>query len=131
MANRGRENRGSGGDQVSPPRYPETTPPPQPSGDYTYTLEIVMRMQETMGRLTEAVDGLKKEQSEQRAKLDTIGKQIYAAIAAIALVGAVLTYFNSTINNIATKQLIPSATQQQQPSPLPSPSASPSIQKTR
>ncbi|MFN2453285.1 MAG: hypothetical protein ABR577_03600 [Pyrinomonadaceae bacterium] len=75
-------------------------------------------MQETMGRLTEAVDGLKKEQSEQRSKLETIGKQIYAAIAVLTFIGVIIGYFANSINNIVIRQL-PTPTAQQQPQSPP------------
>lgn len=117
MPGKGREQRGAGGEQVSPPRYPETTPPPNfPSGDYTYVLEIVMNMQHTMGKLTEAVNGLKENQAEQRKKLDRISHQIYAAIAVLTLIGAVIWFFANSINNLIIHQLsVPAQQQQQQP----------------
>jgi hypothetical protein len=77
-----------------------------------------MRMQETMGSLKEAVEGLKKEQSEQRAKLDTIGKQIYAAIAVLAFIGGIIWYFANSINNIVIRQL-PAPVIQHQPQSSP------------
>ena len=116
MPGRGKEQRGTGGEQVGTPRYPETTPPPtQPSGDYSYVLEIVMNMQNTMGKLTEAVENLKENQKEQRAKLEHIGKQIYAAIVVIVLIGSILGFFANSINNLLFHLLQTSAQQQQQP----------------
>lgn len=115
---RGKEPRGGGAEQVSPPRYPETTPPNLPSGDYSYVLEIVMNMQNTMGKLTEAVDNLKENQKEQRVKLETIGKQIYAAIAILVLIGGILGFFANSINNLLFR-LIQTSVQQQQQQPPP------------
>ena len=74
---------------TSPEDYP--TSPPQPSGDYSYTVEIVMRMQETIGQMKAAVDGLKAEAGEQRSKLDTIGKDVHSAKVLFAVFGSVLT----------------------------------------
>jgi hypothetical protein len=45
--------------ETNPSRFPETPPPAYPSGDFTYILEIVMKMQDTMGQLKEAVGSLK------------------------------------------------------------------------
>jgi hypothetical protein len=112
VPSKGREQRGSGGEQVTPPRAFDTTPPP--SGDYTYTVEIVMRMQETMGRLSEAVDNLKEGQKEQRTKLEQIGKQIYAGIVVIVLIGGVLGFFANSINNLLARLIQASVQQQQQ-----------------
>ncbi len=38
----------------------ETTPTSYPSGDYSYVLEVVMKMQDTLGQLKEAVGALKE-----------------------------------------------------------------------
>jgi hypothetical protein len=64
-----------------------------------------MNMQNTMGKLTEAVENLKENQKEQRVKLEQIGKQIYAAIVVIVLVGGILGFFANSINNLLFRQL--------------------------
>lgn len=117
---RGREHRGSGGEQISPPRFPETIPPLTPSADYTYVLDSVMRMQESMGGLKEAVGELKEsvkelkaEQKELGKKVDGIDKKIYAAIVIISLVGFLLTLFGPTISNLISRPTPPPAVQQQ------------------
>jgi len=75
-----------------------------------------MNMQHTMGKLTEAVNGLKENQAEQRKKLDRISHQIYAAIAVLTLIGAVIWFFANSINNLIIHQLsVPAQQQQQQP----------------
>ena len=76
------------------PRLADTTPQVFPSGDYSYVVEIVMRMQDTMGQLREAVTSLKEQSKNQGEKLDQIGKDVHAAkvtmrfLAAIILGGA-------------------------------------------
>lgn len=119
MPSKGREQRSSGGEQVTPPRAFDTTPPPPPSGDYTYTVEIVMRMQETMGGLKEAVSELKDsikeiktEQKEQTKKLESISNKIYAAVAIIALIGFLLQLFGSSLNNLISRPTTPPTVQQ-------------------
>jgi hypothetical protein len=110
---KGREQQGPG--VQTTPRIPETVPPPMPSGDYSYTLEIVMHMQNSLGKLTEAVDGLKKRQSEQAAKLDKMSHQMYAAIVVLVLFGAILTFFAKSINDAITSRVLGPAIQQSVP----------------
>src|SRR5450755_4247926 len=63
-----------------PTKFAETTPPQlYPSGDYSYVLEIVMAMQNTVGGLKEAVESLKQQSGKHSEKLDDIGKDIHAA----------------------------------------------------
>jgi len=87
-----------------------------PSGDYTYTVEIVMRMQETMGRLTEAVDTLKTKQSDQTKKLEKLSQQMYAAIVLVVVFGGIITFFAKSINDLIFHYLT-AQTQQQQVQP--------------
>ena len=74
---------------TTPEAYP-TTPPVLPSGDYTYTVEIVMNMQQTLGKLTEAVDSLKEQSKEQATEIRGIGKDVHAAKVVISVVGALI-----------------------------------------
>jgi hypothetical protein len=77
---------------ATPEDFP-TTPSPQtgyPSGDYSYVLEIVMRMQESVGRLTEAVTSLKDQSKSHGEKLDSIGKDVHAAKVVIGVVGGLI-----------------------------------------
>ncbi len=90
-----------------------------PSGDYSYTLEIVMNMQNALGKLTEAVDGLKTRQAEQGKKLDGIAQKIYAAIVLLALIGAILTFFAKSINDVITNRLLAPTQQQSLPQQQP------------
>lgn len=62
---------------TTPEDYP--APSPLPSGDYSYTVEIVMNMQQTLGGLVEAVHSLKEESKEHRAELKELGKEFHAA----------------------------------------------------
>lgn len=112
MANKGKEPYGPSGAQGNPPRLPQTPPQNLPSGDYSFVLEIVMHMQETMGRLSEAVDGLKEKQTEQGKKLDRLSHQIYAAIVILLLLGGILTFFAGSINSIIVSRLAPPMQQQ-------------------
>jgi hypothetical protein len=105
-----------------PGRFAETTPPFTPSGDYTYVLETVMSMQNSMGKLEEAVGTLKTAQAQQGQKLDSIDKKVYAAIAVVVVFGSILTFFANSINMTLTNRIItPPAQQQASPSPTPTP----------
>jgi hypothetical protein len=57
-----------------------TNPPQQfPTGDYSYTVELVGQIQNQLGKLTEAVESLKQTTKEQGAELKAVGKDIHAA----------------------------------------------------
>lgn len=73
MPDTGRSSRGSRN-----PGAPEVpaNPPSVPSGDYTYVLEIVMNMQNSMGKLVEAVDSLKTQSRNRDQKQDDAVKEI-------------------------------------------------------
>jgi hypothetical protein len=115
----------SRGGSSEPTRFAETTPPIVPSGDYSYTLEIVMNMQHSVGKLTEAVDGLKGKQAEQGKKLDRISHQVYAAIVLLAVIGAILTFFAKSINDVITSHLLFAAPAAQQQLTIPTPTQAP------
>jgi len=70
---------------------PEDFPvqPLEPSGDYSYTLEIVMRMQHTLGGLVEAVNSLKEASREYRDELKDLGKEFHAAKVLVRVLIAV------------------------------------------
>jgi hypothetical protein len=72
-----------------PTNFPATNPP-LPSGDYSYVLEIVMNMQTSIGRLTEAVDTMKVQSSNHDKKLEDIGRDVHAAKTTVKVVGAIL-----------------------------------------
>ncbi len=59
-----------------PPRHFAETTPQLPTGDYSYTLEIVMQMQRSMGKLEEAVGALKDQLKAHDTKLDGVGKEV-------------------------------------------------------
>lgn len=62
---------------TTPEEFP--TQAPAPSGDYSYTVEIVMNMQRSMGALTEAVNSLKEDSKEYRADLKSLGRDLHDA----------------------------------------------------
>ena len=68
-----------------PTSFAETTPV-FPSGDFSYTLEVVMEMQKTLGAHTQAVTTLTDEVKGLRTKVDKMSHIIYAA----GVVGTIL-----------------------------------------
>ena len=79
------------GPSTTPSHFPEV-PPPQayPSGDYSYILEIVMGMQTTMGKLTEAVESLKEQSKNQAKEIKDVSRDIHTAKTTVKVVGAIL-----------------------------------------
>jgi hypothetical protein len=69
------------GRATPPPQFAETPPFSYPSGDYSYTVELVATIQHTLGRLTEAVESLKAQSKEHSDEIKAIGKDVYAAKA--------------------------------------------------
>src|SRR5271154_2178243 len=70
---------------------PTNSPPP--SGDYSYTLEIVMQVQVTMGKLMEALETLKADSREHRAELKTISQDVHGAKVGFRWVVGVCVFF--------------------------------------
>jgi hypothetical protein len=71
-----------------------------PSGDYSYTVELVSAIQHQLGALTEAVNSLKDQTKEQGKKLDDVRMDVHAAKAGgktllwvVGIVGTLLGLF--------------------------------------
>lgn len=64
-------------ESTTPTRYPDI-PPPQahPSGDYSYTVELVATVNREIGRLTEAVNSLKEQSKERDRRLEDLAKTL-------------------------------------------------------
>jgi hypothetical protein len=85
----------SSGKQSQPDVFPTTTPLTFQSGgstDYSFVLPTLMEIQRGIGKLDEAVNTLKSKADEQGKKLEGIDRKIYAAIAILAVCGAVLGF---------------------------------------
>lgn len=54
------------------------------SGDFSYTLEVVMSMQSTIGKLTEAVDGLKTQSKSFGEKLELLARSLSEKVESVA-----------------------------------------------
>lgn len=76
---------------TTPEEYPVTSSQSvYPSGDYSYTVEIVATIQHQLGKLTEAVESLKEQAKTHGRKLEEIGKDVHAAKIVIAVVGTLV-----------------------------------------
>lgn len=73
-----------------PQRYPEVPPQQYPSGDYSYTVELIGGIQNSLGKLTEAVESLKAKTDSHSAKLEAIGKDVHAAKVLIGVASAMM-----------------------------------------
>ncbi len=86
-----RQSRSTG--PTKPPDIPVSPTQQFPSGDYSYTVELVGSIQNTLGRLTEAVDSLKEQSKDYGKEIKEISKDLHAAKvtgrALLWLVGAV------------------------------------------
>jgi hypothetical protein len=61
-----------------------------PSGDYSYTVELVGAIQNQLGKLTEAVETLKTTTAAHGEKLSDIGRDIHTAKITLRIVGGIL-----------------------------------------
>jgi|GEM_PF-3158633 hypothetical protein len=76
--------------QDTPTRFAETTPPPYPSSDHSFTLQTVMEMQKTLGQLTQTVTTLTEESKKCGDIIDKISHKVYAAEKVVVVVGIIL-----------------------------------------
>jgi hypothetical protein len=90
--------------QTSPEDYPVSSPHSFPSGDYSYTLEAVMGMQATLGKLTEAIDTLKGSIKAQGEKLDSVARDVHTAKVVMWVVIGIISFLG-TVGGIALKAL--------------------------
>jgi hypothetical protein len=69
-----------------PTKFPDTTPP-LPSGDYSYTVELVGSIQHQLGKLTEAVSVLSERTKGHGDKLDQACRDIHVAKVILSILG--------------------------------------------
>ena len=99
MAEKGQET------PSSLPRATSTTPDDYltsassqlPSGDYSYTVELVGTIQNQLGRLTEAVEVLKGQSKEHGDELRTVSRDIHAAKVVVSVVGGLIILIGGII----------------------------------
>jgi hypothetical protein len=76
---------------ATPEDYPvSSSQPSYPSGDYSYTVELVGTIQHQLGKLTEAVETLKTKTDQHGKTLEDVGRDIHTAKTTLKIVGAIL-----------------------------------------
>ena len=92
------ERRGRRDKAESPPEdFPET-PPPQPT-DRSWSLQMLMELQRTVGELSQSVETLKNESKEHDKKLNQINHRIYATVVVLTIFGAVLLWILNAVSD--------------------------------
>lgn len=91
--------------QTTPGSLPPTTPMTYPSTEHNWTLQTVFELQKSVGQMTQAVNTLTEQQKELARKVDGISHKVYAAIAILVLIGAILTFFAKGINDIIVHRI--------------------------
>lgn len=81
-----------------PPREFPQTPPPQPT-DWSWSLQMLMELQKTVGKLSQSVEMLTRQNKEHEKKLDKISHGIYAAVVVLSVVGAVLLWLLNAVSD--------------------------------
>ena len=84
---------------VTPEEYtvPGSSQGPFPSGDYSYTVEIVGTIQNQLGKLTESVDALKTQSKEHGDELRAISRDVHAAKVVLSVVGGLVVLVGGII----------------------------------
>jgi peptidoglycan hydrolase CwlO-like protein len=62
-----------------------------PSGDYSYTVELVGTIQNQLGKLTEAVDSLNGQTKDQAKEVKDIAKEIHGFKVGLTVAAAILS----------------------------------------
>jgi hypothetical protein len=109
--------------EVTPQRFAETTPKQYSGGDYSFVLQGVFKLQDSVARLEQAVKTLSDEQRELRTKVDSISHKVYAAVIVLILIGGILGYFQNFTNTLLLKLV--SGQSQPATQPLPPKSQTP------
>ena len=85
------------GQSATPEDVAVPEPTSFPSGDYSYTVELVGSMQNQLGKLTQAVESLTGQSGEHGNELKNLSKQVYAAKVVAAVLGGFILLICSFI----------------------------------
>lgn len=102
MAEPGKSSRGPKNTSLTTPEAFPTTAPQLPSGDYSYTVELVGSIQHQLGKLTEAVETLKAKADAHSKELTDIGRDVHTAKVVLGVIGGLVTVI-ATFLGIALK----------------------------
>lgn len=84
-------------DKDPPREFPQTPPPPLT--DWSWSLQMLMELQKTVGSLSQSVEMLTRQNKEHEKKLDRISHRIYAAVVVLTVVGAVLLWVLNAVSD--------------------------------
>lgn len=65
-------------------------PPRLPSGDYSYTVELVGSIQHQLGRLTQAVESLTSKSGENEKELKKLSQDVHTAKTLVKVLGGLI-----------------------------------------
>lgn len=80
-----------------PDEFPETTPPQL--ADWSWSLQMLMELQKTVGELSRSVETLTEQSKEHDRKLNQISHRIYAAVAVLTVFGGVLLWILNAVSD--------------------------------
>lgn len=79
------------GKETTPSASAETPPKNYPGADYNWTVQAMFEMQNSLGRVEQAISGLTDQVKTQGGKLDTISHKISLAQGAVWVIGGIIT----------------------------------------
>lgn len=80
-----------------PEEFPQT-PPPQLT-DWSWSLQMLMELQKTVGELSQRVDTLTKQSERHDRILNQISHRIYAVVVVLTIIGAVLLWLLNAVSD--------------------------------
>jgi hypothetical protein len=78
---------------VTPEEFTTAAPVQVSSGDYSYTVELVGRIEHQLGKLTEAIESLKAQTREHGSDLKAIGKDVHGTKVAVRVAAWMIGIF--------------------------------------
>lgn len=118
-----RESGKSGARPSVTPEEFSTVAPPQhhSSGDYSYTVEVVGTINNSLGKLTEAVENLKGQVKDHGSEIKAISADIHAAKTVLKMIGWFLAVFLTFAGWAANKGIDAYVATHQSPPPQQKP----------
>ena len=88
------------------PTTPDDYPVVPPTGrlaaiDHSFLLQSIMEVQGSIGKLTEAVTGLKEQSKDHGQKIERLSLTVYAATAVVTVLGGIGVFILNKIWDIA------------------------------
>jgi hypothetical protein len=92
------DRQSEGGDQPpTPKQFPDTTPPPYPSADHSWTVQGIYDLKGSVSKLEQAFQDLKESIGKQEKILSGIQKAIWAAGGALVIISLLAGIFGKSI----------------------------------